>query len=202
MMTHDHNLTTESTLDGALAAEPRLSCLVSISFWLTLLFSATLYASAALSPRLVTWQGLRSDFYANQVRLVQLESQVRELDRIADELESDPRFAAELARVDFRARRSGEVVIPVEDRLSLRSLVPATPVGRPPVESRWYRAPAHRLAGSGGLRNAVLLTSALLLIAAFAILHDSHRFRLAVVAKAARDLLFRGIARYRRITDV
>ena len=178
------------------APTSRMSHSVSISFWITLFAAASLYAFVALSPRLARWTKLRNDFYGNQVRLVSLETRVRALDRIIDELESDPQFAAQVARMDFGAMRDGDEIIPVGSRLSLQwsATTPADPLPRMPA--RWYQPLVDRIARPGTVRSASLVVSALLVIFAFAGLHDANGRRLSVCVHAVRRVFLRFVRRY------
>ena len=160
---------------SAVAAQPTEgSWLVSILFWLTLLFSAVLYGCVALAPKFQIWMNLRADHYANQVQLVRLEEQVTYLKKVANALENDPHFAAEVARMEFRAGRSGAESIPVEKSLSLSAQTAPAVVERPTIQLPWYSAIVDRLATKRKLRFGVLAFAGMLVVSAFVFLQDAN----------------------------
>jgi cell division protein FtsB len=92
---------------------------VSLSFWLALLTAAGLFAAVSLAPKLAAYLDVRDEHRAGQLRLLALERQQAELERVIDALKHDPQFAAELARLQFDAVRPGEEILPVDPSLSL-----------------------------------------------------------------------------------
>ena len=62
------------------AWESALGVVVSCAFWLCLATSAALFALVVLAPKLLTYDELQAEAYANQVRLVTLEGQVQRLE--------------------------------------------------------------------------------------------------------------------------
>jgi len=81
---------------------------------------------------------LRHEYDTNQLRLVSLEGQLQSLGKMANALETDPDFAAELARVDFPTDQPGVQHIPVEPHLAQdpRAFNPKLDVPEPPWP--WY----------------------------------------------------------------
>ena len=162
--------------------ESRLGWLVSLLFWSCLLIAATCYALVALAPKLVTHFGIREDRYANQVRLVALERQVSYLERVVQALESDPAFAAQLARIDFDASRPGEERIAVGAELSLNAREVAASDHVDEVQSHWYAPALQRLANDTKLRRQLLVVAALLTVFSFTFLQESQSPQLEAAA--------------------
>ena len=178
------------------SAESKHSWLISLAFWLCLLTAALLYASVMLAPKLLTNFSLRGQHYGNQVRLVSDEQQQRYLEKVVAALESDPEFAEELARVDFDAVRPGDERIPASEAVNWE-LLPESASARSAVRDPWYLPSMRILAGHQSLRWSMLSVAALLIVLAFAYLHEGQSRRLGAAAGAAQSLL-RGLAdRYR-----
>jgi hypothetical protein len=93
----------------------------SLAFWTALFFASGLYAFVSLSPKLLAHLELRASHFENQVRLVALEREVGYLEKVADSLEHDPHFAAELARMSFDAARGAEERIETDPGLNFGS---------------------------------------------------------------------------------
>jgi hypothetical protein len=105
---------------GAAAnVEPAFRPAASLAFWCCLFSAAGLFAALALAPKLHTYRELRREYIGMQQKLVGKERQVDYLQKVADALEHDPEYAAELARVDFGSDGLEER-IPVEPSLGLR----------------------------------------------------------------------------------
>jgi cell division protein FtsB len=105
---------------------------VSLLFWMLLLTAAMLFAAVSLAPKLVTVRSLSLQHHHQQLRLLHLEQQTEQLERVVLALEQDPQFSAEIARLEFDAQRPGEELLPVDDRLQL------SPVG----QTVWKPVPA------------------------------------------------------------
>lgn len=146
---------------------------ISLAFWIGLILAALLFALVALSPKFLIYLGLRNQFDNNQMRLLTLERQAGQLQRVIDAIRSDKEFASELTRVEFDAVRPGEEVIPVETALKLdsRSLQSQPPA--PVSEPQWYLPVVQRLATDAELRRSLLLVAVLLVVVAFAILQPA-----------------------------
>ena len=107
--------TTVSTASSSTSRPETISGMaISLAFWLCLLLSAVLFAIVALSPKLFIYLQLRSQFDANQSRLVSLERQADQLQRVVHAIGNDKEFASELTRIEFDAVRPDEEVIPVD----------------------------------------------------------------------------------------
>jgi hypothetical protein len=145
---------------------------VSLLFWLCLFLAGAMYAAVALSPKLLAWASLRDEHYGNQVRLVELEKQVKYLGRVVDALEDDPEFAAQLARVDFDASRPGDERITVDPSLSLDARDESRP--RATVDrTAWYLPLLRQFADRPEFRRALLTIAAALSIFSFAFLQEA-----------------------------
>ncbi len=155
---------------------------VSLSFWGCLLLSAVLYASVALSPKVVNYIRLRTDFNATQFELVELEREVQYLARVAEALER-PDFSEELARVDFDASRPGDERIRVNptgtpiNREALDASVPEETVSRPAIAYPWYMPLIDMLATDMKLRRSLLIASSVVVLVAFTFLQEGSRRR-------------------------
>ena len=146
--------------------------MMSLAFWLTLLVAAGLFGAVSLSPKLAAYLSLQDRYYAQQLELVQLEQQQRELERVITSMKEDPQFAAELARLEFDAVRPGEEILSVDSALTLD---PKTPTAKPVIA----RAPEAAikpwvtlLAERQPLRIGLLGCAALLVLLAFGWLQD------------------------------
>jgi len=171
--------------------------LISLSFWLCLLFAAGLYASASLAPKFLTYLTLRHQCSTNQVRLVTLERQVRYLSKVGDALETEADFAAELARVDFDAARPGDERIPVDRTLNLDARTEPNQA-LPAVTLPWYTPLVKLLAGGRCVRAATLTAAALLTLFAFTFLHDSQAQQIRAATDTLHSSLRRFVDRYRK----
>lgn len=165
---------------GTTAAEP--GWFISLLFWLTLLIAALLYAAVALAPKYLAYLESRRAFHANQMRLVALQHNERYLQKTVAALESDPLFAAELARVDFNAFRPGEEKIPVDPHLSLDARTePELRVTNPRLP--WYASLVTVAAENEPLRRNLLIAAAVIVLIAFTFLHESEAPRIRSAAR-------------------
>lgn len=149
------------------------SLLVSLLFWLVLLTAGGCYAAVALAPKLVVWRDWDRRHRENQLELVALESRCTQLEQVIAALKHDPQFAAEMVRLEFDALAPGEEVIPVGRALALQP--PAQePVPRSHVAwevgDPWLSA----LASEPTLRRVLLVSAAILVLAAFTFLQDGN----------------------------
>lgn len=187
--------------------------IVSIAFWCCLLAAAGLYAAVSLAPRWLAYERLHAEHDAAQLRLIALEQEVEELARISAALASEPAYAAELARIDFRAALPSAESIPVEPPLQLRR----TPRGAdvPPGADRTTTrgADGHSPRGAGTawstrlvepfamnvrVRRGTLTAAAVLAVFAFGFLHEGHADQARAASRGLRIAAVRLIARYRR----
>lgn len=159
--------------------------LVGLLFWFTLLAAAALYGIVALAPKYLSFLEARREFRANQTQLVALQQQSRYLERTVTALESDPQFAAELARVDFNAVGPGEEKIPVDPHLSLDGRAePALRVPTPRLP--WYAPLVTLVAENERLRRNLLIAAAAIVLFAFTFLHESEAPRIHSAARRVR----------------
>ncbi|MFQ5735214.1 MAG: septum formation initiator family protein, partial [Planctomycetaceae bacterium] len=134
------------------------SIVVSAAFWLALFAAAGFYALVALSPKLSTYLEQRSRRRENQLRLVLLERQVLYLKRVERALQSDPEFAAELARKELGASRPGEETFPVGGELALEAGIRGR--GFPKASPPWYAGTVRRFSEHRNLRTWTLIAAA------------------------------------------
>jgi cell division protein FtsB len=145
---------------------------VSVAFWLCLFAAGSAYAGVALAPKLVAYLELRHQYVAGQTALVELERRNLHLERVTAALESDPQFAAELSRVNLDAARPGEERIAVDPSFHLEARPTDAPAES--VEPAWYLPHVRRLAGDAKLRQRALIAAGVVVVLAFALLHDAN----------------------------
>lgn len=170
-----------------------ISWVMSLAFWLALLFAAAVYGVVVLSPRWFAHSELKQKHSVNQTKLVQLESNVNQLQRVVTALEQDPQFVRELARTEFDVSRFGEERISVEPSLALEA------TAAEPLElmhsANFFSAPVlQTFAENGPIRRYLLILAAGTVLFAFVFLHESQlplliRFVLVIWC------FFRGIGR-------
>ncbi len=146
---------------------------ISLAFWLCLLLSAALFGLVALSPKLFVYLQLRSQFDSNQSRLVHLELQADQLQRVIHAIKNDKDFASELTRIEFDAVRPGEEVIPVESTLKLDARAVSAQVPVPTSVHVWYEPGVEFLASNGAVRGTLLTGAALLVVISFSMLQPA-----------------------------
>ena len=168
-MTIQHSATTS---DGS-QPETVSGMAISLAFWLCLLVAAILFAAVSLAPKYAIYLQLRSQFDANQMRLVANEQQAEQLQRVIDAIRNDKDFAAELTRIEFDAVRPDEEVIPVELALKLDARAVDKPIKSSEAAHVWYEPIVKYLASERPLRTGILATTALLVIVAFSMLQPA-----------------------------
>lgn len=155
----------------AVADEPQRSSVAPL-FWLCLLVSAALYAPCALASRVVAWAELQQKHDRNQAELIGVQQQVQHLQRVADALEADPAFAAQLARVELGAAPAGTRVISLPPELANDPRDPPPAPAITPPRTPWYLPPMQRVAADGALRRNMLLTAAGVFLFGFLVFRD------------------------------
>lgn len=116
---------------------------------------------------------LQHEYDTNQLRLVSLEEQVQGLGRMARALESDPDFAAAMARSEFTADRPGEQRIAVEPHLTQQPHDLAPQLEVPEPSWPWYTALLKVIVEYRPVNTGLLVASAILVIIAFIPLHGT-----------------------------
>lgn len=153
---------------------------VLLAFWFCLLIAAALYATAALSPKLLAWCQLQHEYQSQQWRLLQLEQQTEQLQQVVDALDHDPAFVAELTRWEMASLEPGEEVIPVDRELTLQpdpeSPLVASSLASIPVA--WLPC-LQSISTNNALRWVMLCTAACLVITAFTWFQESSAIELA-----------------------
>lgn len=172
----------------------------AFAFWGTLLAAGMLFAAVSFAPKLKRLADLDAEYAANQLRLVEMERQAIGLEKVVEALEHDPAFAAELARLEFAAGRSGEERITVPEELRLgagdgsRATKPVMPTG-----GRWAVPPAllGPAATHGGVRATLLAAAAALVLVAFLLLNERQAATVRAVVQKTRAAARTLTARYR-----
>ena len=194
--------TPNSTDDGS--TELGFRPLAALSFWCSLFLAAGLFAVLALAPKLRTYRELAHEHEGLESQLVVTERRTEALAKVADALEHDPQFAAELARVNFDAAGS-EQRIPVGPQLSLA----AWDSNPSASEGEHQSSPTSvldsplldRLADDRGVRAPLMAASSILVLLAFALCGDSSPARAASESEASRVGIRGWLAdRYRKST--
>jgi len=148
---------------------------VSLWFWLCLLFAASLYGVVALTPGWSASLKMQDEYDRNQRQLVALEQRTGYLRQVVDALQTDPNFAAELARVDFDAAHPGDERIPVGPDLVLHASVPQPSTTIRIGSHTWLRRLLEMGAHNQAVRWAILGFSAVLVLFAFVLLPNPYR---------------------------
>ena len=146
---------------------------ISLLFWLCMIVAAVLFGVVSLSPKLLVYLHLRSQFDMNQRKLVALENQADQLQRVIDAMQHDKEFAAELIRIEFDAARPDEEVIPVDFPLKRDARVVETPLPEITSENPWYEPVVKNLASDSKLRTSLLGAAAMLVVASFTLLQPA-----------------------------
>lgn len=153
-------------------ARPQRTSRVAPLFWLCLLVSAALYAPCALASRVVAWAELREKYDENQADLVGVQQQVQHLQRVANALEADPAFAAQLARVELGAAQPGTRVIALPAELANDPRIPPSVPAVEPPRTPWYLPLMQRVAADHALRRNLLCTAAGVFLFGFLVFRD------------------------------
>ena len=141
--------------------------IVSLLFWACLLLAASLFASVALAPKLTETLRLRDLYTVNQLKLVSVERQNEQLQRVVEAIQHDKDFATEMTRIEFDAVRSDEEIIPVAADLKLETRGIETPRVQPVVSRAWYRPWLTLLTENDSLRSSLLGSAAVLVVVSF-----------------------------------
>lgn len=170
---------------------------VSLLFWSLLLIAATLYGAVSLSPKLLTWTELHTDYVKTQTQLVSLEQRVTELRDITQALENDPRILQELARVDLDAAAADEERIELPVELTLQSRMSAETT-QPAVTRSWYLPIVRAFVENQHLRQTSLWSAAALVLIAFVFLHPSQAPQLQSGWNSVKSFCSVATSRYRK----
>lgn len=140
---------------------------VSMLFWCSLLAAALLFSAVALAPKLAENRRLADQYTINQLKLVSIERQNEQLQRVVHAIQHDKDFAAELTRIEFDAVRTDEEIIPVTANLKLETRGMELPRIQPAVPRAWYQPWLKLLAESETLRLRLLGAAATLVVVSF-----------------------------------
>jgi cell division protein FtsB len=194
--------------DDANTAEPGFRPLAALSFWCSLFLAAGLFAVLALAPKLRTYRELAREQEGLERQLVTTERRTEALAKVADALEHDPQFAAELARANFDASSGSEERIPVDPQLSLAawdSTGSDAQAEHPSGHSRLLDGSGldgpllDQLADDRSVRTPLMAASSILLLVAFGLCGDRAPERRASALVVSRGRIRGWLAdRYRK----
>jgi cell division protein FtsB len=173
------------------------SWVVAVLFWGAMLVAGGLYATVALSPKLVVYLHLRDEHYQTQVKLVTLERRVMYLKKVMHAFEHDPGFAAEQARVELGAERPGDERIAVDESLHFTPDADFDPSIFKESILPWYTPLVQVFAGDRKTRRGLLFAAALISLFAFTFLQESQTSQLLACARAIKNGCLRATSRYR-----
>lgn len=173
-----------------------LEWIVSLLFWSQMIIAASLYGLVALSPKLKVHIELQAEHLQRQTQLVSLENHIRELEKVVESLNNDPRIMEELARLDLDAARPDEKRIPLEGGVSLQSRLGQT-VHVPDVGRDWHEPFLRAFAENTGLRVTSLAVAAVLVVISFTFFHPSQARSFHSGWKNLRAGISLCVARYR-----
>lgn len=149
--------------------------ITSLLFWLCLFAAIGMYAVCALSARVVVWADLDREHRTRQAELIGRQREVRHLQRVADALETDPDFAARLARSELAASTPGAEVIPLPEELAYDPLATSSEAPNAVIADAWFVPLFRRVAADDVLRQRLWVGAATLLLFAFGVLHNGAR---------------------------
>lgn len=160
--------------------------IVSLMFWFSLLTAAGLFTCVALAPKIAETLRLGDLYTTNQLKLVSIERQNEQLQRVVEAIQHDKDFAAEMTRIEFDAVRSDEEIIPVTTDLKLETRGIETPRLQPIVPNDWYRPWLTLLSESAALRSSLLSAAAVLVVVSFTWFQPASADRIARQVRLGR----------------
>jgi hypothetical protein len=195
-MTHERATTDDDS------GETPFRPLAALAFWASLFAAAGLFAVLALAPKLRTYRELSRDYDRLEHQLVATERRTESLAKVADALEHDPQFAAELARVDFDSPGKEErIAVGPQLSLSVWDSEPATaaPGARPSPVALLDGPFLNTLSDDRTVRLPLMAASSLLVLAAFVLCNERTAKRDNAECEPPRGGLRRWLAdRYRK----
>lgn len=174
------------TSGGNSATETVSGLIVSLLFWFSLLMAAGLFTCVALAPKLAETLRLRDLYTVNQLKLVSVERQNEQLQRVVEAIQHDKDFAAEMTRIEFDAVRSDEEIIPVAADLKLETRGIETPRAHPVMPRAWYRPWLMLFTENDSLRSSLLGAAAVLVVVSFTWFQPASAGRIAKQIKLGR----------------
>lgn len=163
-----------------------------------MLTAAALYATVALSSKLVIYLHIRNEHYQTQVKLVTLERRVMYLKKVIYALEHDPEFAAEQARVELGAVRPGEDQIAVDESLHFTPDPDFDPSAFRENILPWYTTLLEVFATQPSTRRGFLIVAAVMSLLAFTFFQESQTSQLVACARTVKHGWIRATSRYRK----
>ncbi|MBL8851037.1 MAG: hypothetical protein JNG89_15265 [Planctomycetaceae bacterium] len=156
-------------------ADPPRGSRAAPLFWACLLIAAALYAPCVLANRIVNWSDLQQKYLRNQANLLDAQQQVHHLQQVADALETDPEFAAQVARAELGAApasmHSQAIALPQELSSDPR-MPPGALLTELPREA-WYIPALRTIASDAPLRRNLLIAAAAVFLFGFLVFRES-----------------------------
>lgn len=145
---------------------------VSLSFWVVLLVSGTLFALIVLAPRIETWIDLAKQYSANEEEYRRLQSDTTLFETTAFALENDPGYAVRLAMQDLDLKPAGRLLTeaPPPEQATLPAGSPVQHASLP--DSGSLRSLVREFAAPGQFRSMGIWGAAGLCLFAFVCLND------------------------------
>jgi hypothetical protein len=177
------------TGDNSDSAEAGFRPFAALAFWCCLLLAAGLFAVLSLAPKLRSYRDLAQEYDTLERRLVSTERRTESLSQVADALEHDPQFAAELARINFDARDADERIL-VGPQLSLAAWDSPAPLddvhNRPATGALWDGPLLETLSNDRTVRRPLMAASSILLLCAFVLCGGRRSQRVEASSELAR----------------
>lgn len=181
-------------------SDPEGSWAGSLALWGGLAVAGMLFALATLAPRLADLEALRNRYAESQTRLVRLEEQTHDLERLCEALRTDPQFATELAKLEFSGTPQDAERIAVGPELQLgEELVASHAVTIRPAgaTAELARSSFVWLSAHPRLRAAMLALAAVIGLVSLVGVDRKRLPRTHRVTMSLRNALERFAARYR-----
>lgn len=154
------------------AETPESAAATAPLFWACLAIAAALYAPCVLAGRIVTWSDLQQKYLRNQAELVASQQQVQHLQRVARALETDPEFAAQVARTELGAAPADTQVIPLPAELNHDPRIPPAPLAAEPPAEPWYVPTLRLIAADPNLRRNLMIAAAAAFLFGFLVFRE------------------------------
>ena len=135
--------------------------------WICLFLALGLYGLVHLGPKWLNFLHLWHEYETNQQRLVSLENQVQDLEKMALAFERDPHFAEAVARIDFPHHEVGVERLPVDPALSQPASRMGPNLNVTPANPEWYEPALRGILETSPLYHLLLGGAALCGVLAF-----------------------------------
>jgi|GEM_PF-4806186 len=175
----------------------KFQILVSLSFWLTILVSCSLFGMVYLAPKVMAHEKLSEDYFRGQLRLIEKQNRVKHFRDVANALQTDSHFREEMQRVELGMTEPNSESFPVEANLSLD---PKKTFPNPTTQrvAPWYVGYIVPFAVDPGFRRWSLIAAALSMFFAFVFLQEPASQKTGQEEKSSRSLPRMIFSRYLR----